>query len=81
MRKKSQQVLELMKELVVESKANFTNSNLNIKLWKRFWQKISMYNKGKSYKDVMTLMFGSRKAEVLAHRKIYLQNLQKDHSI
>jgi hypothetical protein len=61
--------------LMKDSKIEFSNSNLNAKLWRRFWQSLNMYKDGVHYRDVITLLYGSRKAEVVSHRKIYNNSL------
>ena len=60
-----------MIELLEEAKEKFNISNLNAKLWRRFWQAINMYRNGKSYQEIITLLNGSRKGQIKQPRWIY----------
>lgn len=70
-RNRTDQSFDKMVELIEEAKKEFSKSNLNAKLWRRFWQAINMYNKGLQYSEIINLLYGSRKTEVISHRKIY----------
>ena len=70
-RKYTDQTFDMMITLIGEAKDEFKNSNLNAKLWRRFWQAIHMYNSRLPYADVIKLLYGSRTAECKSHRKIY----------
>jgi hypothetical protein len=70
-RKRTDQSFDSMFQLIQEAKIAFSKSNLNSKLWRRFWQAINMYHEGLSYSDIINLLYNSRKAEVLNHRRIY----------
>jgi transposase len=51
-------------------------TNLNEKLWRRFWRTIQAYKDGLTYGDILKLYFGSKSKEnVLEHRRIALSNL------
>ena len=43
-RKRSDRTYEIMMKLLEEAKEEFNISNLNTKLWRRFWQAINMYD-------------------------------------
>jgi hypothetical protein len=58
-----------MVRLIEKVKMQFSNNNLNAKLWRRFWQAINMYEQNLSYGT--KLLYGARTAENKAHRKIY----------
>lgn len=74
-RKRTDQRFDKLMPLIKEAKIEFSKSNLNAKLWRRFWQSLNMYREGVSYRDVITLLYGSRKADVISHRKIYNHSL------
>jgi len=60
-------MIELIKEAIEE----FNDSDLNGKLWRRFWQAINMYDQGLTYAEIITLLYGSRTVEIRQHRQIY----------
>lgn len=60
-----------MVQLFEESKENFKEKDLNVKLWRRFWQAINMYHQKVPYVEIIKLLYGARTAENKAHRKIY----------
>lgn len=76
-RKYTDQTFECMKRLIEEAKVKFGESDLNGKLWRRFWQAINMYKEGVPYAEIITNLYGSRKAEIKQHRQIYNTNLEK----
>ena len=64
-------------KLIEESFIRFQTSNMNIKLWHRFWACIKMYHDGHTYKDVLNNLFSSKKSEkTLTHTKITNTNLE-----
>lgn len=50
--------------------AIYENSELNIKLWKRFWRALEMYSSDGSYQEVLQELFGAKmEAKVQNHQK------------
>ena len=70
-RKRSDRTYEIMMKLLEEAKEEFNISNLNTKLWRRFWQAINMYDQKLPYAQIIQLLYGNRNEENKAHRKIY----------
>jgi len=70
-RKHTDQTFDCMVRLIEEAKTLFNKSDINGKLWRRFWQAINMYNERVPYATVITYLYGSRTAEVKQHRQIY----------
>ena len=60
-----------MIKYIEEAKIEFKKSNLNAKLWRRFWQAINMYHNNVQYAEIITLLYGSRKVKIRQHRQIY----------
>ena len=67
-----------MIRLIEEAKDNFKNSDLNIILWRRFWQAINMHDQMVPYAEIKILLYGARTAENLEKRKIYKTILFKN---
>ena len=75
-RSRTDQTYSTMLKLIDDSRHHFIKKNLNIKLWRRFWNSLQMYNDGKSYGDVLKLFFSqSCKEEIQSHRVIYNSSL------
>jgi len=70
-RKRTDRTYDEMVRLIEEAKMQFSNNNLNAKLWRRFWQAINMYDQNLTYETIIKLLYGARTAENKAHRKIY----------
>jgi dsDNA-binding SOS-regulon protein len=70
-RKRTDQRYETMLKLIEEAKEVFKQTNINIKLWRRFWQAINMYKSGQSYSEVIRLLYGAKTHEIKQHRQIY----------
>jgi hypothetical protein len=79
-RKKTDQRYETMLKLIYEAKEVFKQTNINVKLWRRFWQAINMYKSGKSYSEVIRLLFAAKTHEIKQHRQIYNTNLKKKNN-
>ena len=75
-RKRTDQTFSMMKELIFEAYKYFKDKHVNMKLWRRVWQALNMYqDPALSYKDVITLLYGARRAEKKNHREIYNTHL------
>jgi len=60
-----------MIRLIPESKNEFKKQKINIKLRRRFWMTINMYNDGFDYKHVMNEFIWIKTKETINnHRKI-----------
>jgi biotin synthase-related radical SAM superfamily protein len=70
-RKRTDQRYETMLKLIEEAKEVFKQTNINIMLWRRFWQAINMYKSGQSYSEVIRLLYGAKTHEIKQHRQIY----------
>ena len=65
-----------MLQLLLQAKANFTENNIFIKLFRRLWKKISAYEQGQSYAKVLQLFFSSHCLQtVIFHRRITNRNI------
>ena len=63
--------------LIKDSRTNFIEKNVAMKLFRRFWRVLDAYNRGDSYEDVLKLYFSSLcKNAVYHHRRITNSNLQ-----
>jgi len=69
--KRTDRTYEDMIKLLEESKEKFNISNLNAKLWRRFWLAINMYYQKLPYAQIIQLLYGNRTEEKKTHRKIY----------
>ena len=70
-RKRTDRTYEEMIKLLEESKEKFNISNLNAKLWRRFWQAINMYDQKLPYAEIIQLLYANRTEENITHPKIY----------
>ena len=76
-RKNSDQTYSTMMRLIPKSREMFAETGIQMKLFRRFWQCLDAYKKGKTYSEVLTLFFsGSCKPDVVSHRRI--SNMQID---
>ncbi|CAF2041902.1 unnamed protein product [Rotaria magnacalcarata] len=77
-RKHSDQTFQRMLELIHESRENFTQKMIFLKLFRRFWRTIYAYARGQSYEEVLKLYFGDDcSSTVISHRKVTNSNLSK----
>lgn len=66
-----------MLELINESRENFTQKMIFLKLFRRFWRSIHAYAEGRSYEEVLKLFFGNNcSSTVMSHRKVTNSNLK-----
>lgn len=71
-RKRNYQNFINFQNLILEHRVLVSSSNLNKKLWRRFWHTVEAYKLGKKCGEIMKLYFGSKcKANIEEHRKIY----------
>ncbi|CAF1309414.1 unnamed protein product [Adineta ricciae] len=76
-RKTSDQSFPTMLRLLPESRDNFEQRQIHMKLFRRFWRSLDAYNQGKSYGEILSLFFSqSCKSSILSHRKITNSKLQ-----
>ena len=70
-RRRTDQTFDKMKNLIKESREDFRNNVLNVKLLKRFWRSLQGYKNGATYGEILKTYFSRKsKEKVLAHRKI-----------
>jgi AICAR transformylase/IMP cyclohydrolase PurH len=75
-RKNTDQTFLCMKKLLIQSRIEFENKGLNIKLNKRFWRVIKAYKNGAKYDEVLRTYFsGHSKENNESHKKISNSNL------
>ena len=69
-RKNNEQDFKQLNNLIIESKEKFGRAYLNVKLWKRFWSCLEMYESGSSYQDVLQTLFGAKSSDTIkTHKK------------
>lgn len=56
-RKKTDQKFNTMIRLIDESRINFEQQQVHLKLFRRFWRCLDAYNTGKTYSEVLQLFF------------------------
>ena len=65
-----------MLQLIPQAKANFIENNIFIKLFRRFWKTMSVYEQGQSYAKVLQLFFSNHCSQtVISHRRITNSNI------
>ncbi len=70
-RKMTDQTFPTMMRLIPESRENFAEKQIQLKLFRRFWRSLDVYEQGESYGEVLRFYFSGRsKQEVSSHRKI-----------
>jgi hypothetical protein len=70
-RKHNDQTFNKMVALIHDSRLNFVEKNVYMKLFRRFWKTLHAYNEGKDYKEVLTMFFSSLcKDTIISHRAI-----------
>ena len=70
-RKMSDQTFPTMLRLIPESRENFQQRQIQMKLFQRFWHSLDAYNQGKSYSEILCLFFSQTcKYNIFSHRKI-----------
>jgi hypothetical protein len=67
-----------MIKLISESRINFVQREISLKLFRRFWRAIEAYSKGQTYADVLKLFFSQLcKQAVQSHRRISNRNINE----
>ena len=69
-RKRTDQKYETMKMLIYEGIEEYKKSELNKKLWNRYWKTIALYNQDYTYHQVLQTLFGAKSYDqIKTHRK------------
>ncbi len=75
-RRKTDQTYNTMLKLIVESRENFQEKEIYLKLLRRFWRCLQAYQDGQSYAEVMKMFFSSScEGTVKTHTRISNSNL------
>ncbi len=75
-RKHSDQSFNTLLRLIPQSKENFLEKKIYLKLFRRFSNAMSAYEQGQSYAQVLNLFFSNLcSGTVISHRKITNSNL------
>ena len=70
-RKNSDQTYPPMMHLISKALEMFSEREIQMKLFRRFWRCLDAYKKGKTYSEVLTFFFsGLCKPDVVSHRRI-----------
>lgn len=77
-RLRTDQTFPTMIKLVQNSRMNFIEKNVAIKLLRRFWRTLAAYERGDSYEEILKMYFSSLcKGSVKQHRLITNSNLDQ----
>jgi hypothetical protein len=69
-RKHNDQTFNKFHEFLTQARSHFLETNLNFKLWNRFWNCLQMYKDGSSYSKVLSTLFGAKSSStVTSHKK------------
>ncbi len=64
---------EALHKLLNYAMHSYKSSNLNFKLWLRFWKTLDAYNNGKTYHEFLQTFFGPNRLQILfLIRKFYI---------
>lgn len=75
-RQKTDQTFPTMLKLIVESRENFEQKKIHLKLFHRFWKSLLAYKNGQNYEEVMKMFFSVKcTGKVKAHTRISNTNL------
>ena len=78
-RERSDQSFDKMERLILESRINFVERKIALKLFGRFCRAIKTYSEGQTYADVLQLFFSQVcKTTIQSHRKIINTNIDED---
>ena len=67
----SDQTFPTMLKLIDESRENFKQKGVHLKLFRRFWKTLEAYKEGKTYAEVLTFFFSNLcKSDIQCHRRI-----------
>ena len=68
-----------MTNLVDQSRQNFSQKFIHLKLFRRFWKALQAYHDGKSYEQVLKLFYSNLcVGKINAHRRIGISGLNLD---
>lgn len=68
-RRNNDQNFQHLFQLINVSIEKYIESNLNLKLWKRFWKCIEMYEAKATYQEVLHALFGAKCSDQVKHHK------------
>ena len=75
-RQRNDQTFSTMFTLILKSREDFQEKNLQLKLFRRFWRTLEAYNQGQSHSEVLKLFFSNIcVSDVVSHRKVTNANL------
>ena len=75
-RRNTDQTYNTMLKMIAESRDNFQEKNIHLKLIQRFWKFLQAYKDGQSYVDVMQMFFSSTcMGTIKSHTRISNSNL------
>ncbi|CAF1542252.1 unnamed protein product [Adineta ricciae] len=75
-RKYSDQTFTTMTRLITQSRDDFVEKKISLKLFRRFWKAVQAYAQDQSYADVLKLFFSSLCTDTaVSHRRITNSNL------
>ncbi len=75
-RRKTDQTYNTMLKLIGESRENFRDKEIHLKLLRRFWKCLLAYRDGQSYAEVMKMFFSAKcEGTVKIHTRISNSNL------
>ena len=70
-RRHTDQTYSKMLQLITESRKNFHDKRIYLKLVRRFWRTVAAYDAGQSYVDVMKMFFSAKcEGTVVSHTRI-----------
>ncbi len=69
MRENNDQNFNKLDDLILEAISKYKTSDLNIKLWFRFWRALEMYANGLSYQEVLQELFGAESSTKIQNHK------------
>ena len=74
--KHNDQTFNKMLISINESRSNFDEKQLYMKLFRQFWKTLHVYNDGKDYKEVLMMFISSlSKDTVISHRRTSNTNI------
>ena len=75
-RKRTDQTHPTLIKLISESRVNFEDKKIAMKLFRRFWRVLDAYNTGQTYEQVLHLFYSNLcDSDIQSHRKITNTNL------
>jgi len=78
-RSRTDQSVDKMIKLISESRINFVERKIVLKLFRSFWRAIEAYSQGQTYADVLKLFFSQLcKSTIQSHRQITNTNIDED---